>query len=95
VGGPPLLTETVDLAPRPAEPPPSAPASSGGAVSPVGPAIEIEHPTILPPGAETRRVSEVILPASVVLSWSLFALLGIALSFVAGLLMGHFLWKPH
>ena len=36
-----------------------------------------------------------ILPASVVLAWSLFVLLGIALSFVAGLLMGHFLWTTH
>ena len=61
----------------------------------VGTAIEIEHPTIMPQGTEIRRVSEVVLPASVVLSWSLFALLGIALSFVAGLLMGHFLWKVH
>jgi hypothetical protein len=37
----------------------------------------------------------VILPASVVLAWSLFVLLGIALSFIAGLMVGHFLWKPH
>jgi hypothetical protein len=93
--GPSLLTETVDLAPRPAEPPPPVPASSRAEAALVGTAIEIEHPAILPPGSEIRRVSEVILPASVVLSWSLFALLGIALSFVAGLLMGHFLWKPH
>ena len=58
----------------------------------IGASIEIEHPTILPPGTEIRRVRDVVLPASVVLSWSLFVLLGIALSFVAGLLMGHFLW---
>jgi hypothetical protein len=100
--GSPLLTETVDLAPRPVgrdertpEPPPPVPASSRPEPGLVGTAIEIEHPTIHPAGSEIRRVSEVILPASVVLSWSLFALLGIALSFVAGLLMGHFLWKPH
>ena len=47
------------------------------------------------PGPRFAGFSEVILPASVVLSWSLFVLLGIALSFVAGLLMGHFLWKMH
>jgi len=64
-------------------------------VSPIVPQIEIEPPTILPPGTEIRRVSEVILPASVVLAWSLFVLLGITLSFVAGLMMGHFLWKTH
>jgi hypothetical protein len=92
---PPVLTETVDLAPRPAEPPPPVPATSRADASMVGTAIEIEHPTIMAPGTEIRRVSEVVLPASVVLSWSVFALLGIALSFVAGLLMGHFLWKVH
>ena len=93
---PPVLTETVDLAPyRPAEPPPPAPTSSRPEAATVGTAIEIEHPTIMPAGTEVRRVSEVVLPASVVLSWSVFALLGIALSFVAGLLMGHFLWKVH
>ena len=90
-----LLTETVDLAPRPAQPPPQVPAPARAEASLVGTAIEIEHPTILPAGSEIRRVSEVVLPASVVVSWSLFALLGIGLSFVAGLLMGHFLWKVH
>jgi hypothetical protein len=89
------LTETVDLAPLPAEPPPKMPKSAPAEAALVGTAIEIEHPTILPPGSEIRRVSEVVLPASVVLSWSLLALLGIAMSFVAGLLMGHFLWKVH
>jgi hypothetical protein len=93
--GPPVLTETVDLAPRPVEPPPPVPATARTEAPVVGTAIEIEHPTIMPPGVEVRRVSEVVLPASVVLAWSLFALLGIALSFVAGLLMGHFLWRVH
>jgi len=92
---PSYLTETVDLAPRPVQPSPPVPASASAEPAMVKTAIEIEHPTILPAGSEIRRVSEVILPASVVVSWSLFALLGIALSFVAGLLMGHFLWKTH
>jgi hypothetical protein len=70
-----------------------APASPEAAV--LESSIEIERPTILPPGSELRRVSEVVLPASVVVAWSLFALLGIGLAFVAGLLMGHFIWKVH
>ncbi len=61
----------------------------------LGTAIEIEHPTILPQGTEIRRVSEITLPAGVVLAWSLFVLLAIGLSFIAGLLMGHFIWKTH
>jgi hypothetical protein len=81
---------TVDLVPMPSESSSRAPE-----VSAVVPQIEIEPPTILPAGTEIRRVSEVILPASVVLAWSLFVLAGITMAFVAGLLMGHFLWKTH
>ncbi len=92
---PATVTQTVNLAPVPEEPltPPPVPQRVEAAL--IGAAIEIEHPTILPPGTEIRRVREVVLPASVVLSWSLFVLLGIALAFVAGLLMGHFLWTTH
>ncbi len=84
----PALPRPLDLAPRPPDIPKPPPE-----VHTVGPQIEIEPPTILPAGQELGRVSEVVLPASVVLAWSLFVLLGITLSFVAGLLMGHFLWK--
>jgi DNA-directed RNA polymerase subunit RPC12/RpoP len=87
-----LLTQTIDLSPKAPEPPTPPPVPARAETALIGTAIEIEHPSILPPGTEIRRVREVILPASVVLSWSLFVLLGIALSFVAGLLMGHFLW---
>jgi hypothetical protein len=91
---PAITTQTVFLAPAPPEPstPPPLPQRPETAV--IGPSIEIEHPTILPPGTEIRRRSEVVLPASVVLTWSLSMLLCIALSFVAGLFMGHFVW-PH
>jgi hypothetical protein len=93
---PAYLTETVDLTlPRPAEAPVKPPAQAPSAPPLIGTAIEIEHPSILPPGSEPRRITEVVLPASAVLSFSLFALLGIALSFVAGLLMGHFIWTAH
>jgi len=92
---PPITTQTVNLAPAVAEllSPPPVPQRAEAAL--LAASIEIEHPTILPPGTEIRRVREVVLPASVVLSWSLFVLVGIALSFVAGLLMGHFLWTAH
>ena len=69
--------------------------SQGPEAGTVVPQIEIEPPTILPAGTEIRRVRDVVLPASVVLAWSLFVLAGIAMAFVAGLLMGHFLWKTH
>ena len=76
--------------PVPVETPPPVPAAP--ALEDLPP-IEIEPPRILPPGVEVRRVREVVLPASVVLAWSLFVLAGIAMSFLAGLLIGHFLWK--
>jgi hypothetical protein len=82
--------EMPDRLPTPTEKP-----AAGPELSPIVPPIEIEPPSILPPGTEIRRVSEVVLPAPVVLAWSLFVLAGIALAFVAGLMIGHFLWKTH
>ena len=76
-------------------PAPATPAQGPPEAAVLGAAIEIDQPRIMPAGAEFRRVTEVVLPASVVVAWSLFALLGIGLSFVAGLLMGHFIWKVH
>ncbi len=73
---------------RPAEPPRPD-------VHPDAPPIQIEPPTILPPGTELRPIREVVLPASVVLAWSLFGLIGIATSFLAGLFIGHFFWVMH
>lgn len=61
--------------------------------NPEVPNIEIEHPSILPSNRETRPLHEVVLPASVVLAWSLFGLIGIATSFLAGLMIGHYFWK--
>ena len=59
------------------------------------PPIEIEPHTILPPSTENRPIREVVLPASVVLAWSLFGLVGIATSFLAGLFIGHYFWVAH
>jgi hypothetical protein len=84
----PPVPETPERPPRPV-PAPSPPVTSVT----LGPQIEIEPPTILPASHELGRIREVVLPASVVLAWSLFVLVGIALSFTAGLLMGHFIWR--
>ena len=48
------------------------------------------HP---PPNGEFHPVREVVLPASAVLAWSLFGLIGIATSFIAGLMVGHYFWR--
>lgn len=60
----------------------------------VVPPISIEPDAIRPPSAaEARTVHEVVLPASVVLAWSLFVLMAIPLAFIAGLMVGHYIWK--
>jgi hypothetical protein len=87
---PPAPAEMDERGIRPPEKP-SVPDERGA----FGPPIKIEPPSILPPGTEIRRVSEVVLPAPVVLASSLFVLAGIALAFVAGLMIGHFLWKTY
>ena len=87
---------------RPASPGPEAPRGVPLAApiprllapaSPVVPPIEIEPPSIRPSNREFHPVREVVLPASAVLAWSLFGLIGIATSFIAGLMVGHYFWR--
>jgi len=62
---------------------------------PVPPLLHIE--TVSTPSLVSdppvRRSGDLILPASVVLAWSLFVLFAQALAFLAGLLIGHYHWK--
>jgi hypothetical protein len=62
-------------------------------LSPDVPPIEIETPSLRSPAREVQMVREVVLPASAVLAWSLFGLIGIATSFIAGLMVGHYFWR--
>jgi hypothetical protein len=39
------------------------------------------------------RRNDVALPRTVVVLWSFFVILALALAFTAGLLAGHFLWR--
>jgi hypothetical protein len=63
------------------------------AIDTILPKITIEPATILPAGREIRPVSEVVLQPATVLAWSLLVLMALPMAFVAGLLMGHFVWK--
>jgi hypothetical protein len=63
------------------------------ALGAVLPEITIEPPTILPANRVIGPVHEVVLQPAVVLAWSLLVLLSLPLAFIAGLLIGHFLWK--
>jgi len=75
--------------------PPLAATAPKSQASPDAPPIEIETPTILPRGREIRPIREVVLPASAALAWSLFALFAIATSFIAGLMIGHYVLITH
>ncbi|WP_165252652.1 hypothetical protein [Paludisphaera soli] len=62
---------------------------------PVIPPIRYDPPSIRPPaaGADAPRAADVVLAPAVVLAWSLLVLAAIPSAFVAGLLIGHFVWK--
>ncbi len=58
------------------------------------PPIQIETLTIRPPAdAEPRAIHQVVLPASFVLAWMMFVLAALPMAFLAGLMIGHFIWK--
>ena len=94
----PLPSDPVEVEAHFAQtPPPAEPRSVDPPVDPaigaVLPAIKIETPTLLPPGRHLQAVSEVILQPATVLAWSLMVLLALPMAFLAGLLIGHFVWK--
>jgi hypothetical protein len=62
-------------------------------IDPALSAIQVEPPSILPPGREARPVREVVLQPATVLAWSLLVLMALPMAFLAGLLIGHFVWK--
>jgi hypothetical protein len=84
---PPERTIEYSLAP---EPPAQTPAEDA-----VVPPIRLETPRIIAERVVGPRARDVVLPRSVVLAWSLFVLLALALAFTAGLLAGHFVWRVH
>lgn len=80
-----------EVEPEPSLPPAPAPIDAAQG-SPLPP-INIEPPRILPSGREFRTVQEVILQPATVLAWSLLVLMALPMAFIAGLMIGHFVWK--
>ncbi len=67
---------------------------AGPAAAAVVPPITIEPAPIRPAlDAEPRSIREVVLPVSIVLGWMILVLASIPMAFLAGLMIGHFLWK--
>lgn len=79
----------------PPEPPAPAVLPSPLIVPPAAavPPIEITPPAIREGVAKRRRAGEVVLSQAVITSWAVFMLLALGISFVAGLFVGHFVWK--
>jgi phage FluMu protein Com len=83
---------------RPESPPLPVPSEPAAAIldpppPDVVPEITLEAPAVRTERTTRRRPGEVVLTQGVIASWSLFMLLALAISFVAGLFAGHFLWK--
>jgi hypothetical protein len=94
------VEEYSEQTPPPAEPAsviPSEPRSidrAGDAAAQAGlSGINIETPSLRPPSRQLQNVSEVILQPATVLAWSLLVLFALPVAFLAGLLIGHFVWK--
>ncbi|AMV40034.1 hypothetical protein [Planctomyces sp. SH-PL62] len=60
---------------------------------PVIPAIRYDPSPIRPAAPSVPRPADVVLAPAVVLAWSLLVLAAVPLAFLAGLLLGHFVWK--
>ncbi len=95
---PPAPAQATAFAPAPVPPVPPVPPRSADPPLDLGldavlPAIKIETTSLLPPARQAQPVNEVILQPATVLAWSLLVLMALPLAFLAGLLMGHFVWK--
>ncbi len=106
---PPSASEPVGFSPEPisaetflAEAPPvsrfstqpTAEQFSGDAApATVLPEIKFEPPSILPANRQAGPVREVLIQPAVLLVWSMIVLLSLPMAFIAGLLIGHFLWR--
>ena len=55
-------------------------------------AIRVPEEPVLPKRSPERARDDVVMPRAAVTAWSLFAILALALAFVAGLMVGHHLW---
>jgi hypothetical protein len=98
------LPDPIPTAPAPEPPPPMMPPvpptpvvapEPDPVVSPIVPPIKIESPPLVQSRTTPARPRDLVLPRSVVASWSLFVLMAQALAFLAGLLAGHYIWKVH
>jgi hypothetical protein len=104
---PPLLVPEPEPRPQPQPQPvpvfspaqeigaPRNPPRPPAAVESIVAAIQVEPPSLISERSPVVRSRDLVLPRSVVASWSLFVLLALILAFLAGLLAGHYVWRVH
>ncbi|QEH37137.1 hypothetical protein OJF2_57240 [Aquisphaera giovannonii] len=71
---------------------PTSTLSAGDAVAPVA-GIDFGPSSIRPESPPYPRAGEVVLQPATVLAWSLLVLMAVPMAFIAGLLLGHFVWR--
>ena len=97
---PPRVSPPIAPAPLAAVVAPSRAQGQEDGASDVGmPTIRVDDriassPTRRSP-APLSRPSDMVVPRSVVTAWSFLVLLALGMTFVSGLLLGHFVWKVH
>lgn len=79
---------------EPLPPPEPVPSPATSPIPPIAPPeIAVEVAPIRGDRAARRRPGDVVLSQSVITSWAIFMLLALGISFIAGLFVGHFVWK--
>ena len=58
------------------------------------PEIRVETPPVRVERQTRRGSGDVVLSQSVLVSWSVFVLMALGVSFLAGIFAGHYVWKP-
>lgn len=78
----------------PEEPPESEPEDDTDVIPPIEIDATPRRRSAQPVPAATRS-RDLVIPRSVVASWSLFVILALFFTFLAGLLAGHYIWRYH
>ena len=95
------LPQYLEPAPQPPPTTASAPVVVATTIRPVTDPIVASIKLDAPIAAPTRispstvRSRDLVLPRSIVASWSLFVLLALVCAFFAGLFAGHYVWRVH
>lgn len=98
---PPVFDVVAEPPPAPGPPVatlrPTTPPAVENRDEPIIPAIRLDDPvkSSRPARAVVLKPRDLVIPRSVVASWSMLVLFAVAFAFLAGLMIGHFVWRLH